>query len=523
VPSLFDVRPGELAGTSDDLRIARSLAAPGLAVFVALGLLLYAGSDERGRLTVVALDATVLCVLAYIAAARLLPKFYAPRLLILSCGVQLLALTTIAMMGLPLSPPYHPFEANVSDAPFRVVSALLMVPAGTLLVALLWRLVSHLSPDRSERPISDQETRSQRRVYLVVAAIVHLLYWPSTLESSGALGYLGRVLAGALIAAPFIAGRDAREDRGLAHLWWLALLLNAIIGAAAGTRSKAFIPAVLFVAGFISGMPPRKRAVAGACALLAVLPLVQLAGAIALVRKELGRDMLNVTNPDRFAEVVRRLTEVMTSAEEAKAEETRVEGISRQLAWTNVVVPLMTPESVPYRGLDGLVDEALGTFRVARLSGSTADDLYDAGLYNAPARDYGFTVNSNTAVEFPLAADGWSRGGPGLLLLFAVITALAMITGEHAAARASRLSVGASTILVLPIAKAAFFDVNYIPLLPIIRGLFVYTFAVAVVIVSVELVRRLGLQGGRSRGALHHRRELVAVPDFANRRSTARS
>ena len=506
---------------SDDFRVARSLAAPVLAVFVALGLLLYAAGDARGRLVVVALDGTVACGLAYLAAARMLPGFYSPRLLILSYAVQLLALTAIAMLGLPLSPPYHPFEADISDAPFRIVSALLIVPAGTLLVAILWRLVSNLSPDRPERPISYEETRSQRRVYLVVAAIVHLLYWPATLEASGAIGYLGRILAGALIAAPFMAGRDAREDRGLAHLWWITLFLNAVIGTAAGTRSKAFIPAVLFVSGFISGMPPRKRAVAGACALLAVLPLLQLAGAIAVVRRELGRDMLNVTNPERFAEVFQRLTEVMTSAGDRNAEETRVEGVSRQLAWTNVVVPLMTPETVSYRGLDGFLNEALGTFRIARLSGSTADDLYDAGLYNTPARDYGFTVNSNTAVEFPLAADGWSRGGPLLVLLFSVITALAVIVCEHAA-RASRLSVGVSTILVLPIAKAAFFDANYIPLLPIIRGLFVYTFAVAVVVVLIELARRLSPRDDRDLGRLQHR-TTVALPGLTNRRSAARS
>src|SRR5262249_15203578 len=110
----------------------------------------------------------------------------------------------------------------------------------------------------------------------------------------------------------------------------------------------------------------------------------------------------------------------------------------------------------------------------------------------------------------------------GLVLLFSLITALAMIAGEHVA-RASRLSVGASTILVLPIAKAAFFDANYIPLLPIIRGLFVYTFAVAVVVVLIELARRLGLRTGRNHGGVYHRRELTALPDFANRRSTARS
>src|SRR5262249_11383309 len=154
--------------------------------------------------------------------------------------------------------------------------------------------------------------RRQRRVYLLFAAAVHLLYWPSTLEISGVIGYLGRILATALMVAPFLAGRDAREDRGIARVWLITILLNAAIGIVAGTRSKAFIPAVLFVAGFVSGMPIRKRVVAGVFALVAVVPLVQLAGAMAVVRKELGRGMLDVISQDRFAEVFGRLTEVMT-------------------------------------------------------------------------------------------------------------------------------------------------------------------------------------------------------------------
>ena len=499
----FERRAPGLAAT-DALGGVLPLVAPGLTIFFALGLLVYGASDGHGRVMVVALDATVLCGLAYLAVVRMAPKFYAPRLLILSCGLQLFALAATAMMGLPLSPPYHPFDANVVDAPLRCVAALLIVPAGTLVVALLWRLVSSLSPDRREIAVSDEKIRKQRRVYLVIAAVLHVLYWPATLEASGLIGYVGRILAAALIVAPFLAGRDARGDRGLARVWTLTILVNIAIGVAAGTRSKAFVPAVLFVAGFISGMPVRKRAIAGACALLAVLPLMQLAGAVAVVRKELGRDMLDLMNQDRFTEVFRRLSEVMTTAGDRNAEETRVEGVSRLLAWTNVVVPLMTPETIPYRGLEGFADEAMSTFRVARLSGLTVDDLNDAGLYNTPARDYGFTVNANTAVEFTLAADGWSRGGPGLVLLFSIIAAFAMMATEYGVARANRLGVGVTTILALPIAKAAFFDANYIPMLPIVRGLIVYTLAVAVVVVLVELARRLALRDNRDYSRLRH-------------------
>jgi hypothetical protein len=81
---------------------------------------------------------------------------------------------------------------------------------------------------------------------------------------------------------------------------------------------------------------------------------------------------------------------------------------------------------------------------------------------------------------------------------------------------------GATTILALPVAKAAFFDTNTLPLLPIIRGLFVYTFAVAVVVVLIELIRRLAPRDSLNHG-LQQRGQSVALPDFTNRRSAVRS
>ena len=463
---------------------------------VVLGMVAYGSGEGRGSLLTVAAAGCISCLAACAAAGRLMPRYYAPRLLIVSYGVQLLALFAIAALGLPLGPPYHPFEVNAGDAPFRTVLAMLTVPAGTLMAAMVCWAISRPSrvPHKAD-PLND--IAKQRRVYLVVAAVTMLLYWPAGLENAGAIGYVGRILATALMVAPFLAGRDSRADLPLAALWSIAILVNAVIGIAAGTRSMAFIAAVLFAAGYVSALPRGRRLVVGAGGALAMLLLIQLAGALGVVRDELGRGGLELLRPDHVREVLDGILRQMTPGDRQNSEEVALQGVGRLLAWTNVVVPLMTPEMIPYRGFDGFVDEASGTLQIASVSGLTADELFDAGLATAPARVYGFTVNSSTAVEFTLAADGWSRGGVPVALLFSFIAALAISVGELSAFRLHRLGTGVATILALPVAKAALFDAVALPLLPTLRGMVMYTLTVAVLVVIIESVRHTAHRAGR--------------------------
>src|SRR5262249_12897685 len=152
-------------------------------------------------------------------------------------------------------------------------------------------------------------------------------------------------------------------------------------------------------AGYISAMPKRKRLALSVWGLLGAVPLIQLAGALGVVRDQLGRGGLELVESQHISEVFNLLSrELFNKGDDTEA--VREHGVSRMLAWTNVVVPLMTPETVPYRGMDGFFDEAVQTFKVSSVSGSTPDELYDAGLWNGPARQYGFTVNSETSVEF---------------------------------------------------------------------------------------------------------------------------
>ena len=475
---------------------AQWFAITGLAILV-LGMVYYGIGNNRWKLLAAATTGCIVCVVTYLAGGRLTPRYYGPRLLIVSYGLQFLALAAIAALGLPLSPQYHPFEVNAGDNPVRAVLAMLTVPVGALVAATVWRFVSR-SSGPAEHTAPREDVARQRRPYLVMAAVVHLLFWPAALENSGAVGYATRILAAALVASPFLAGRDSRRDRGLVALWSLTILLNAGIGLAAGTRSKAFVAAVLFVAGYISALPKGRRIAAGVCAVVAMVPLIQLAGAAGLVRNDLGRG-LELVQPDHIREVFRQLSREMMPGNQSNAEDVKIEGVSRLLAWTNVVVPLMTPEAVPYRGLDGVLAEAAQTFRIASMSGLTPDDLYDAGLLAAPARLYGFTINSNTAVDFTLAADAWSRGGAPVALLFSFIAGLALIAGELCAYRLHRYGTGVATVLALPVASAAFFDANAVPLLAALRVMVMNLFVVAIGVAIIELIRHEGRNAGRRR------------------------
>jgi hypothetical protein len=493
-------------------RRIESWSIPAALAIAGLALVSYGFGDSRHKLVVSAIAACASCLLGYVVASRLTPRYSAPRLIAVSYAVQLLALAAIGALGLPLGPGHHPFEISAADAPIQSVLAMAVVPLGAVLAAGCWSAISTLSP-RSKRPdpIEDvADIAARRRPYLIIAAVAHLLYWPAGLENSGVLGYLGRVLATALVCAPFLAGRDSVKDRRLGGLWVVTLLVNALIGIAAGTRGKALVAAVLFAAGFISAVPKRKRIIVSICAVVATVPLIQLAGAMGVVRDQLGRGGLEMVEAGHLSEVFRQLSRELLPGESQDVELLREHGVSRLLAWTNVVVPMMTPQPVPYRGMSGLLDEAAETFQIASVSGSTPDDLYDAGLWNAPARQYGFSVNTYTSVEFTLAADGWSRGGALVALLFGFAAALMMIFIEYCVWGLHRAGNGIATILALPISKAAFFDTNFVPLLPTLRGMVLYTLVVAAVVVVVESVRRSSRRPRRQiapmRGTINWRR-----------------
>src|SRR5262249_28948602 len=138
-----------------------------LAGLTLIGLLgVYGIADSRWQLTAVAIGGSAMCLAAFLYVGQLLPRYHTMRLLIVSYALQLVALTAITVLGLPLSPPGHPFEINAAEAPFRVMLAVLTVPAGALTAAVAWWSVSRWAR-RPEKKPSLSDIAKPRRVYLV--------------------------------------------------------------------------------------------------------------------------------------------------------------------------------------------------------------------------------------------------------------------------------------------------------------------------------------------------------------------
>ena len=135
---------------------------------ILLGILAYGLGDGRMALVIVAAAGCTCCLTAYVLVGRLMPRYYTARLLTVGYGTQLFALFATAVLGLPLVPPYHPFDVNLGEAPFRTVAAMLTVPVGVLLAALGCWAVSRPVHALAIRPL--QHSAGERRVYLVIAA-----------------------------------------------------------------------------------------------------------------------------------------------------------------------------------------------------------------------------------------------------------------------------------------------------------------------------------------------------------------
>src|SRR5205814_1327549 len=145
---------------------------------LAFGLVFYGFGDGRARLVAAGLFGCVTSAICFAAVTRLIPQYYAPKLLIISYAIQLVALLAIALLGLPLGPPHHLFEINVGDAPLRAVLAIVTIPVATVAVALGWTFLRNLSTKPATPQAVDIDV-SRRRIYLFVAAALQLLYWPA--------------------------------------------------------------------------------------------------------------------------------------------------------------------------------------------------------------------------------------------------------------------------------------------------------------------------------------------------------
>jgi hypothetical protein len=133
-------------------------------------------------------------------------------------------------------------------------------------------------------------------------------------------------------------------------------------------------------------------------------------------------------------ERVEKISEAMNKLDKAdkilgRKESTFLSGIARNVNWVDVAVVSSTNQKIAFRGTRNLKTEIENILSLAFFSGGSTNeairnarmDKYSNELGTAPAREYGFTVNERTSVEWSLLADSYSRGGPLIYLLYLFI------------------------------------------------------------------------------------------------------
>ncbi len=442
-----------------------------------------------GRVALFVSSGASLCiaVVLYRAMRVLRPDIITPRLMVVYAALQLVWIMLIVLLGVPTLIFSTTFGVDIGDHPFRAVLPLLILPFGALCgvgTARFFggrgrRQTSTLGLVASAPPIIV--------VYLTFSAALLILYWFAALPGAGAVGYLIRVLSSTMFLVPLLAGMFAQRFPSTRWVWFVALGVNGLIGLATGSRAIALMPAAFYVAGYVLTLQGRKRTravvISAALGTIAVL----MTGIIGLVRQEIGRGGLDIFSQERISAVAE---EAARTLEQGAAARTSIvgDGLMRLVAHTNVVVPVLSPDVVPYRGFEGLGSEIASTARISALAGVSAEEFYEAGLGSAPAVAYGFMVNELTSVEFGVLPDGWSRGGPLVVLLFGYLLAWGYIAAEAAVRRVFARDTGAILLSLVVIARSAFFDASGLTLLATFRSL---VFGLAFVAVIIALLNAL--------------------------------
>lgn len=457
-------------------------------VTASIGLVLFLASDLLdGREAAASLCATVLAwgYSLFAISGKLAPRLLMPRVAIAMFVAQAGWMLILAFTGHSLGPVLALYSASAVDEPALAILPLLIVPSAAFMSAAMSRIV--IPGLCTQSPLVEARPNARkRRFYLVSGALMVVVYWPASQPESGFVGYVFRILGSAMATYSFVAGLSSRDDKQAGRIWIVVLGLNALMGMLMGTR-QPFISVITYSAGWLYSAPRhgrrRARLLAGGLA----VALMVASGVIGIVRGRIGRGGVELVSAERARTVV----DASSSAiDQEQAWEVADEAISRMVAWCNVAVPILSPMPVPFRGYESIGTELEQVATINRISGRSVDDLLASGLGTAPATNYGFTVNSQTSVEFSVLADGWSRDGAAGAFVFAMVAMLFFAVAETlvVSVRRSHAESGAMLTAVLSVSVL---ELGRLPLLACLRRA-VLDISMAIALVAVvEVMSRI--------------------------------
>lgn len=253
-------------------------------------------------------------------------------------------------------------------------------------------------------------------------SIFFLIGFSFTIISSLNISYVVAVFALAFSFAPVIIGLLWKNISSFHKLLWISMLIiNLVFHSIQGSRGTAIFPICFVIGGYLISIQNNKdlfhkRLLAFGFTSILSIPFLSF---IADYRDSIGR------NEDVSIEALEAMID-FANDETILSNDKEDNSISRLLIHPNVAAIYLTPEIIPHREFDYLLEEMFSIITLSGEDGAETNKQFrsDLGYGTGVATRYGFTVNDKTSVEWPILADGYTRFGYLGIALYSFLFAI---------------------------------------------------------------------------------------------------
>lgn len=428
----------------------------------------YAGASDRLLGIALAITGFLGHCFIYKYVTLSLPLDLSPRFIVIGSAVPGVGLAFSYLLAADSTLNSFPMDI-VAARPLSALAGWLTVPFGVFAHSSMMRLLGGNSKNRPVQTIVGvfgQATRKMQ-ILLIVGSLLIFISWFVTEqvfeENFGA--YLIRILIRVCTFIPFAMGYYWDRFRTALAVYVATFLLGLYFAFLTGSRGYVYLPLMLFFIGVALRQYSKGRLLRGILVLAPVgVALVVLGGVIGIMRDEIGRTDLRKTGEVSGAVRANVARSLLETGGEGSGNTGVIENIAfRMVPWANFVVPVMSPNDVPYRGFGDLSEEMVSAFFVARFTG--------VGYFsNLHSNNYGFYTGDSSSVDFGLIADSWSRGGLIGAILYSSAGAFLLTCLE----RALRYLVSSTgdwyIFVILLMFSVAWFDYGRTGLIYSLRG-----------------------------------------------------
>lgn len=335
------------------------------------------------------------------------------------------------------------------------------------------------------------------RTFFWVMNTFFALYLVFNIRDVALLGYLTRVVIGAGLWYVFLVG-FLNSKAGI-HFWITFALLtsNAFFEIFAGGRNAAIFPFLILGAGYLLSLNMQKRKMLVLFTLLTFPILRASMGIIGYIREDIGRGDISSVDGQR----VEQFSKVFSNAlnrylNDASFEESIDGEASSRLSGGGALqrVIALTPERIPFRGFTSFFDEVKAAFDIVGFRSAAVDEIREVradrfrqGLGKGAANRYGFHVTATHSVEWPVFADGFSRGGILVVFLYglSIVTFFSFLFYKAEAWFGTKIG---RLLFYTMLIQISFGGLSAMPYVDFIRSLILNVMVFVVIIKATELI-----------------------------------